>query len=453
MLTLSGFLLLLATPSFCLYSSSDEVVELTAANFKSKVLDSDELWLVEFYAPWCGHCRNLAPAWKTAAEELKGIANVGAVDMDQHQSVGGPYGIRGFPTIKVFGFDKNDPSDYNGQRSSDDIVDFAMKAIRQMVKDRASGKKKSSGGGSRSSGSGGSSGGSNDDSDVVVLTDSNFREKVIDSEETWIVEFYAPWCGHCKNLEPTWNRAATKVKADTEGQVKLGKLDATVHQSSASKYGVRGYPTIKIFRAGFKNEDPIDYNSGRDLSSIVATAMEYYVENIDPPTVDEIVSQEVLEEKCGNGICIIAFLPDIYDGKAVRDGYINLMSTLGENFKKQRWGWGWAPALKQPVLEKMFQVGGSGYPEIVGLNMRKQVYAKNMGAFSEEGLRPFLNVLTYGKSSRNTFALTQESLPQIETVEPWDGQEAPAIEEEDFDLSDFSWDDEEEEDTAGKDEL
>merc|ERR1712135_264928 len=83
-----------------------------------------------------------APAWKTAAEELKGIADVGAVDMDKHQSVGGPYGIRGFPTIKVFGFDKNDPQDYNGQRSSDDIVDFAMKAIRQMVKDRASGKKR-----------------------------------------------------------------------------------------------------------------------------------------------------------------------------------------------------------------------------------------------------------------------------------------------------------------------
>ena len=54
---------------------------------------------------------------------------------------------------------------------------------------------------------------------------------------------------------------------------------------SISEFQVRGYPTIKIFRAGHKNEDPIDYASGRDLSSIVNTAMEYYVENIDPPTV------------------------------------------------------------------------------------------------------------------------------------------------------------------------
>ena len=41
--------------------------------------------------------------------------NVGAVDMDAHQSLGGPYGIQGFPTIKIFGFDKSSPKDYNGK--------------------------------------------------------------------------------------------------------------------------------------------------------------------------------------------------------------------------------------------------------------------------------------------------------------------------------------------------
>ena len=65
----------------------------------------------------CGHCRNLAPAWKQAATALKGVVKVGAVDMDQHQSVGGPYNVRGFPTIKIFGANKQAPSDYNGKSS------------------------------------------------------------------------------------------------------------------------------------------------------------------------------------------------------------------------------------------------------------------------------------------------------------------------------------------------
>lgn len=50
-------------------------------------------------------------------------------------------------------------------------------------------------------------------------------------------------CGHCKNLEPEWAKAATALK----GVAKIAALDATVHQAAAAKYNVRGYPTIKVF--------------------------------------------------------------------------------------------------------------------------------------------------------------------------------------------------------------
>lgn len=84
-----------------LYSAQTQVIQLSDTNFNKKVLGSDAIWLVEFYAPWCGHCKNLAPEWEKAAKALKGVVKVAAVDMDQYQSVGQPYGIRGFPTIKV----------------------------------------------------------------------------------------------------------------------------------------------------------------------------------------------------------------------------------------------------------------------------------------------------------------------------------------------------------------
>jgi protein disulfide-isomerase A6 len=59
---------------------------------------------VEFYAPWCGHCQRLAPEWKKAATNLKGLVNIAAVDCDVEQNKGlcAMYEIQGFPTIKVF---------------------------------------------------------------------------------------------------------------------------------------------------------------------------------------------------------------------------------------------------------------------------------------------------------------------------------------------------------------
>ena len=72
------------------------------------------------------------------------------------------------------------------------------------------------------------------------MTDSNFRGKVLDGGEPWLVEFYAPWCGHCQRLEPEWKSAASEVHEKTGNKVKMGMLDATQHQNTASQYGIQG---------------------------------------------------------------------------------------------------------------------------------------------------------------------------------------------------------------------
>ena len=63
---------------------------------------------------------------------FQGTVNVGAVDMTAHQSVGAPYGIKGFPTIKFFGYNKNKPTDYNGQRTADALGDESFKQLRSV---------------------------------------------------------------------------------------------------------------------------------------------------------------------------------------------------------------------------------------------------------------------------------------------------------------------------------
>lgn len=68
-----------------LYGSNSDVIKLTASNFNKDVVNSADIWLVEFFAPWCGHCQQLAPHWEKAAKALKGIVKVGAVDMDQEK--------------------------------------------------------------------------------------------------------------------------------------------------------------------------------------------------------------------------------------------------------------------------------------------------------------------------------------------------------------------------------
>eukprot|EP00181_Compsopogon_caeruleus_P006683 CAMPEP_0184688260 /NCGR_PEP_ID=MMETSP0312-20130426/29144_1 /TAXON_ID=31354 /ORGANISM="Compsopogon coeruleus, Strain SAG 36.94" /LENGTH=436 /DNA_ID=CAMNT_0027145193 /DNA_START=134 /DNA_END=1444 /DNA_ORIENTATION=+ len=109
------------------YSDGSAVEMLTSQSFDAKVLKTAETWVVEFYAPWCGHCQQLAPKYIKAAEALKGLVRVGAVNCDDHKDIASKYGIRGFPTIKVFKGppEKRATSDYQGERSVQAIVDSA----------------------------------------------------------------------------------------------------------------------------------------------------------------------------------------------------------------------------------------------------------------------------------------------------------------------------------------
>lgn len=421
----------------CMYSANDDVVTLSPANFQREVLQSDSLWLVEFYAPWCGHCRSLTPEWKKAATALKGIVKVGAVDCDEHKEMAGQFGIRGFPTIKIFGATKNKPDDYQGGRTSEAIVDGALNALRSLVKARL-------GGGGRGGGGGGGYDSGNQQrstgskKDVVELTDDNFDRLVLNGDDVWFVEFYAPWCGHCKNLEPEWAAAASEVAEHTKGKVKLGAVDATVHQGLSSRYGIRGFPSIKIFQKG---EEPVDYEGGRTKADIVARALDLFSENAPPPEILEILDEGVVKKTCEeHQLCIVAVLPHILDtGASGRNAYLEVMLKMADKYKKKMWGWLWTEAGAQLDMETSLGIGGFGYPAMAAVNARKMKFALLKGSFSEQGINEFLRELSFGRGS--TSPVGGGAIPKINTVEAWDGKDGELPFEDDIDLSDVELDD------------
>jgi len=83
-----------------------------------------------------------------------------------------------------------------------------------------------------------------DEDHVIVLNSENWQEMI--SEGPILVKFFAPWCGHCKALAPTWKTLASKY----QDIFAVAKLDCTLYSEICAKQGIVAYPTIKLYIEG-----------------------------------------------------------------------------------------------------------------------------------------------------------------------------------------------------------
>uniref|UniRef100_A0A0K2TFG6 Protein disulfide-isomerase n=1 Tax=Lepeophtheirus salmonis TaxID=72036 RepID=A0A0K2TFG6_LEPSM len=201
-----------------------------------------DIVLVEFYAPWCGHCKTLEPEYAKAAQILQkdGIP-LAKVDATKEASLAKEYMIQGFPTLILFKKGEK-VEQYDGQRTTKDIVEYMKKQSDPNYKPPPS--------------------------VVVVLTTDNFT-KYIKNEKLTLAMFYAPWCKHCKQVEPEIEGAAAELK---EWGIKIVKVDGTREKELADQYGIIGWPTFKMFRKG----RIYNYDGPREKDNIIAFMKNQY---------------------------------------------------------------------------------------------------------------------------------------------------------------------------------
>lgn len=163
-------------------SAKSAVLDLIPTNFDNVVVKSGKPTLVEFFAPWCGHCKTLAPVYEELAQLFEFASDkvqIAKVDADSERDLGKRFGVQGFPTLKWFDGKSDKPSDYSGGRDLESLSAFitektGVKARRKVALP----------------------------SNVVMLNDATFATE-IGGDKDVIVAFTAPWCGRMCSLPPS----------------------------------------------------------------------------------------------------------------------------------------------------------------------------------------------------------------------------------------------------------
>nr|XP_002740489.1 PREDICTED: dnaJ homolog subfamily C member 10-like [Saccoglossus kowalevskii] len=200
--------------AFARESSNSAVHMLDPSYFPNHVINSGELWFVDFFSPHCPPCKQLIPEWRKAAKELLGKVKLGTVDCTAHSALCNEYNVRSYPTIMLY--NQSTPHLYSGSNTAKDLVDFVQDILTPLV---------------------------------VALTPDGFDSLVkskTKKDQMWLVDFYAPWCGPCQALAPEWRKLAKMLN----GTAQLGSVDCVKWNDLCSRNGIGSYPTIKMYPHG-----------------------------------------------------------------------------------------------------------------------------------------------------------------------------------------------------------
>ena len=131
--------------------------------------------------------------------------------------------------------------------------------------------------------------------ETIILTDLSI-EKAISQYENLLIYFYAPWCNHCKALEPEYQKSSSLLKKDN---IFLAKIDSSKNNISTKKYKINGFPTIIFFKKGI----PFEFEGGRSSKELI----NWTRKKAGFPLQLLSTKQEIEKFKENNDICLIYF--------------------------------------------------------------------------------------------------------------------------------------------------
>ncbi|KAJ2601350.1 hypothetical protein H4R99_003044 [Coemansia sp. RSA 1722] len=296
-------------------------VPLDASNFTQSV--EKGVWLVKMYSPTCPHCRAMAPDWTKMTDELAGQLAASSItfaelNCPENRKVCEANHVDGYPTVNLFvdgvyieemtarykypnmkeysldlvkridagdfakappapavnndnrdWDDNDDEADKNKAEEKPSVEQEAPAVVEEPVPQY------------------------NVDGEVVTLTRQNFAERT--AAGPWFIKFYAPWCGHCKHLAPTWIKLAEAAK----GKVNVGEVNCDEDNTLCTKYNVQGYPSLKLLWEG----EAVEFKSSRDLDTMVG-----FIDNIlAQPNTAHSISDLRLEQSKNDVVYVFTY--------------------------------------------------------------------------------------------------------------------------------------------------
>ncbi|KAI1551413.1 Thioredoxin domain-containing protein [Pyrenophora tritici-repentis] len=226
-----------------MYPKNSAVIQITGMDYDRVIAKSNYTSIVEFYAPWCGHCKNLKPAYEAAAKSLNGIAKVAAVNCDEEMNKPfcGQMGVQGFPTLKLVRPSKKPGKptveDYQGPRTAKGIVDAVKDKVPNMVK---------------------------------RVNDKNLDEWLQENKDTAKAILFSE-----KGIVSATMRA---LAIDFAGLISVAQVKKS-EKAAVEKYGITEFPTLILIPAG--SDTPIKHEGKADKESMVK-----FLSQVAPPNPD-----------------------------------------------------------------------------------------------------------------------------------------------------------------------